>query len=762
MKLIVKIAAALTLLYLCFWSGLAVYFSYAEGHKGLIESRLSRALGNPVSIENIDTAWQGVMPRLVINGFAVTSEDEQRVVFSFESLTAQVKPWSLLKLWPEFSEFSVVNPTLDISSLEDGQLQVAGVELVSKGAGGLNPKRAIRWFLDQHAIQLTGGDIEWRRQNGDSQRYQNISFEFERQLQLRSLVASVKGDKGDVKFRTTSQGDLFDTDDWDASFEILGDKGKPLLESDELSLLVQDGQGQLKLNALEVQRIRDFIRLTGLADNTQWLLDSNVVGHLHDVTFSFSGALFNMKSWDLRAAASGIGFKSVGLAPSMNNLSGELTASSNGGQFLFSTQESTFEWSRWFEKSFAIKKALGDFRWRFAPNAPVRVSLHDGYFEDENLKIQNLNAITEFDRVNREIATFGDLFKVESVTQLDYDDGQLVQPDVINKGPFYLDSSADFEIKDMGELENYLPKGKRFSLLRSWWSNAFLSGVTKNGKISYQGDLSATAFDQNKALFNLNADFSDVNIDYGYQSNWPIVSQAEGVMSVGNDFASIIPSKAFLGSNELSNTSLKFSSLFKKDLLLDINGELTMSLSETLDFIFRGPLIKADKRPKESPISSDKGSVDLVLEMRLPLKLLSKTKVKGTAEIRDGRAFFTDALPLDKLQGNINFTESSVESSNLTASFLGGDTQASIVTLEKTQPPKMEVRASGKLHSDALMPLLGEPILTWIDGASDWQGTVLIDDDTIQVEADTNLQGVSINAPYPLAKPAESNSKLVL
>jgi len=602
------------LVYLLFWGGVAAYFSYADRYKGLLESNLTSLFKRQVTIDNVETVWRGLSPRLKIEGFKVAGDTASEPALAFESLSAVVSPSSILTLWPSFTEFVIEKPLVEIVSLENNQLQIAGLNLAGKRrAVGVN-QRVISWILDQQNAAWVDGEVIWRRDENRIHHYQDINIEFNRAAESRELKASVNTPKGILAFTAKTNGDLISDSRWDASLEVEGESGESLLTSEDFSVNVNDGHGRVVLKTLDVERIRDFIKLTGLAGEAGWLLDAKLAGRLHDVHLDFSGPLLNIETWSLEAAASDIGFKSVGRAPAMNNLSGELKASLEGGTFIFATQDSEFSWSRWYGKSFPIKNAMGEFNWQIGDDGQLEVSVLNGEFEDSNARISNIYAKIAVDTKARKVSNFGQLFKLKSVSDLSYSEsGELVHSDQSNDSnpALTVDANAEFEVFDMSKLVGYLPNSPKNKLFRDWSSSAFLSGKMTNGLVSYKGELSSAAFADGNANLNASADFAEVVVDYAPKQNWPPVERASGSATVHNELLTIMPSTIWLNGDPLSEAELKITSLFQADRALSIRGKTTTSLAKGMDFLFDGPLIKPGKKAIKLPLVPQGGLVDI-------------------------------------------------------------------------------------------------------------------------------------------------------
>jgi len=696
MRLVLKILGAFLLLYFLIWAGLALYFSYVDREKPLFERHLTRLFERPVSIGSIETTWHGLSPYVVVTKLRVDSDFPEQAAFEFDTLKAKLSPWSVLTFWPQFTQFSVQNPVVEVVSLDQSTLMVGGFTFDLRSSGNKSPKKLIQWLLDQKGGAWIDGEIIFRGQNNDVQHYKGVTFTYARQKQDRFLNAEFIGTYGEVAFDAKSTGDLLSEKDWNASIDILGDDGKALQVSEGLGLRVVNGKGVLKLRQLDVQSIRNFIQLIGLSEQASWLYGANLKGRLHDMSLHFSGPLLSIEDWHLEASASEVAFNATDIAPAMNALSGQLRASQKGGEFLFSTLESTFEWQRWFETPFSIKQAAGRFSWDVTADGGVLIALNDGIFEDQNCRISNLTGTVKIQNQTQKVTSLGDLFKVDSVADLDYQGGTIVDSREDLSVPPDVHFFANFELNKAANFDHYLPKSEKLSGLRKWWGNAFLSGSLNNGVARFDGPLSLESVNLGQATLSLQADFNDVGIDYGHPLDWPKVSKANGVLSVNKDVLTIVADDdSYIGVDKVRGFQLTIPALFEPNLTLFSQGQMTLSLETLIEFIFRGPLIAPANRPKELPLIAKEGSAELNVSLEVPLNKVTATKVKGQAIIHDGFVFLPGDLPIENMAGEINFTENSVVSDLVTADFLGGKTTASIETLSKALPPKLKLKAQG-------------------------------------------------------------------
>ena len=769
-KVISRIMVVLLAVYMVFWLAIALYFTFAEQNKGLLESTLERVFKRPVSIVEFQTEWHGTSPRFQIQGLRVEGDTPTLPALAIKSLSAELSGESLIRLWPKFREFVLVQPQVEIVSLSDGSLQVAGVALNDETQTKANPQRIASWLAGQIGAAWVDGQVVWRRLDGSLQRYENIAFVYEKQDQDRELKARVSTPKGALAFRSKAQGDPLSSSGWNASFEVIGNQSEQLLAPEDLSLEVKDGQGKLRLKTLDIQRISDFLQLSGLANKAKWLVDAQFFGRLHDVDFGFSGPLLNFSDWSLIASASDIGFKSTGRAPAINNLKGKLNASAKSGKFLFSTENASFNWARWYNANFPIDRAMGEFAWTIEDNGDVLIALKGGEFEDQDTRIFNINAALKIDRATQKIESLGQLFKVQSVADLSFQDGAIVgRPAesesgqvVSNVSPLFVDASAEFDVRDIKKISNYVPTHKSTNLFKTWWSNAFVTGKASNGKASYVGELSANAMRVGKAKLYATLDYDDLILDYGFQQGWPTINKSSGSIVLENDLFRLFPEKAWLGPDKIKSADVSITSLFSPERQVEIQGEVTTQLATYLDFLFKGPLIKPENRPSTLPVEPTGGTITTQLEIIVPISRVTQTTVVGKAQVKDASIILPGGVPVMDIQADVDYTERSANSSNVRAQFLGGDAQAVLTTVEESQPPKLKLSAMGTAQIKQLEPWTGEHLMTLFDGASSYEGSVLIDGPQIELAAVSDLLGVSINSPEPLSKSADTQSSLSL
>lgn len=762
MRALLKIGAIIASLYVLFWVGLALYFSFAERHKELFEANLESLFDREVSISEVRTAWLGLTPAIQINGFEVAGDHGDEPALAFDSMSAELDLLSLLKFWPKLTAFAIEAPLVEVVILPDNRIQVAGMILnPSRASGGLS-KRLISWLINHESMTWYDGEVVWRRPQGVTQRYSDVSFVYERQQENRSLTAAMVTEEGALVISAESNGNMLYDSEWDASLEVLGDQGRRLLSSDDLLLVVENGRGSMQLRALNVERVRDFLLLTGLSETAKWVMESRLDGILKNVQFDFSGPFLQFHEWSLRASASDVSFLPTSGLPGMNQLAGSILATRDGGRFEFLSDNAVFHWPKLFDQEFKIEQTEGRFRWEIGKDEVINVHLEEASFSDGTLTIESVDAHCAINARARRVGALADWFTAGKVEDLRFEDGQIVSR-AEDTGVF-LRAKARFSISDFKDTYRYIPNDPRVAKLRAWWQNAFVDGVVSSAEISFAGPVNRQAIRDGNAQIYGRADFHNVKLDYGYQRDWPILSRSSGVGILTNQGLTITPSEAWIGKDKLTQGVVAISPIFEKGRVLDIKGEMTSSLETVAEFLFNGPLISPEQKALQAdqplPVDVEGGTVNAKVDVHIPLKQVRNTKVLGSATVRNGRIVLPSGVAVDKVSTEMSFTERSASAERITADFLGGTMKASLITTQAAQPPKLKLIGRGRADVGALEPWTGEHIQSWFSGITDWQGELGFDGALVTIDVKTDLQGVSVAAPEPLLKSAETASDL--
>lgn len=150
---------------------LLVYFSLAvlflvlryailpniDHYKSDIERVAGNALGSRVTIARLAASWHGMRPALSLSEVRL-HDAAGRQVLALPQVDATLGWWSVAAFEPRFASLEIKGPQLAVRRGLDGVIEVAGIRLDPKQAGGGGGD----WLLRQREIVIRDGRVDWR------------------------------------------------------------------------------------------------------------------------------------------------------------------------------------------------------------------------------------------------------------------------------------------------------------------------------------------------------------------------------------------------------------------------------------------------------------------------------------------------------------------------------------------------------------------------------------------------------------------------
>lgn len=126
-------------------------------HRERIASMVSAAVGAPVSIGALETAWSGLSPRVILHDVVVRDPQGQPAL-TLPEVGATVSWKSIPALEVRLARLDLQSPDLSVVRDAQGRLHVGG--LLVSAEGGNN--RVAEWILTQGEIAIRQGRLRWR------------------------------------------------------------------------------------------------------------------------------------------------------------------------------------------------------------------------------------------------------------------------------------------------------------------------------------------------------------------------------------------------------------------------------------------------------------------------------------------------------------------------------------------------------------------------------------------------------------------------
>lgn len=151
------------------WLLILAFFAAGLGYLGLrhyvwprlddwrpeLQAQLSAAAGRPVSVDRLLTGFDGLLPRLELQGLQV-ADDDGSAALSAERVVAVLSPRTLFAGRPRLALLELHGLSLELERPAPGRLRVAGFEVTAEGPG-----EYLELLLAQRRILVRGAEVDW-------------------------------------------------------------------------------------------------------------------------------------------------------------------------------------------------------------------------------------------------------------------------------------------------------------------------------------------------------------------------------------------------------------------------------------------------------------------------------------------------------------------------------------------------------------------------------------------------------------------------
>ena len=769
-----------------------------------IVSVVSEVVGRPVKIGGIEAQWHGLRPQINFTDVRIYDAEgrEALVLPAVENILS----WrSLVQARLRLHTLRINEPRLTVRRDAQGALYVAGIKLVpTPGEPGFSD-----WLFGQHDIEIRNAQIEWR----DEQRSAaplvlsalNLHLVNDGKRHAAGLTARLPETMGgtiDLRAELTA-AEVDDLRSWNG--RLYAEIGATDLVAGrawfDYPLDLERGQGALRAWAsvaggtvreatadLALADVRAMLaselpafQLAGLsgrlhgrrADNTYevstralqlvpqsasalppvefelaWsgaggLVSANVLelaplahlgealplpaelrratleleprGKLADLRYEWQGALASPTGYRASARFADLGVKPHEALPGFARLAGRVELSEAGGRVQLDTRGAELELPRVFpQPRLSFDVLAGEASWR-RDGAALSVDVASLTFTNADLSGNAFGTYT-------------------------YD----------GNGPGKVDMSAVLSRADAKSLPHYLPLAALMGEKpREWLVKGILAGEASDVQLRLQGDLRQFPFrDPRQGQFRVSARVRKGLLDYA--AGWPRIEAIDAELVFERNRMEIAgKSGAILGA-AVYDVRVGIADLGSRAAHVQVSGQADGPTAEFLKFLSASPLRTSAGRFTEAMSASGNGRLQLKLD--LPLADLRSSRVTGEYELAANDIVLSRVLPaLEKAQGRVSFTESTLTLRDVRASAFGGNVAIDGGT---RAGGAMEFVARGDAQPAQLGLLLDPRLGRQLSGAASYVATVNVRDGLQRVLVESPLRGLASALPAPFAKAA--------
>jgi uncharacterized protein (TIGR02099 family) len=320
----------------------------------------------------------------------------------------------------------------------------------------------------------------------------------------------------------------------------------------------------------------------------------------------------------------------------------------------------------------------------------------------------------------------------------------------------YLDLTGKFDKGNAKYAPFYYPLilGK---VTMHWLDTSILLGRAEDINLTVKGNLADFPFvnsknqlDSKLGLFRVSAKVRDATLEYG--TGWPNIDNLDLDLLFEGKRMELNASKGHIYGNKIIKSKTEIAQLDADSPILSVVSELEGSVADGVKFVNASPVKLVTLGFTDDLKTAGQGR--LALDLKIPLQNLDAAKYKGAYKINNG-TIFADAkagLPeLSKINGTLNFTESSLSAQNISTEILGVPAQFAMTTgTDKV----IRVKANGRITDAGIKKLASNALTEHLQGSTDWVGEITIKKPLVDINLRSNLVGMTIALPAPFNKAA--------
>ena len=394
-----------------------------------------------------------------------------------------------------------------------------------------------------------------------------------------------------------------------------------------------------------------------------------------------------------------------------------------------------------------------------------------GVFEEPALPLKHLSAALqwqlqgEYIEVQARDLRFGNA-DTEGEAQATWHTGR----DAAARFPGVLALNGTLRNADGSRVHRYLPLEIPASA-RHYVRDSVHSGRASRVRFQVEGDLHKLPFKEpGSGEFHIAADLHDVTYDYvpaSVQSAdakpWPALTQLSGTLVFDRATMAVHNAQARVAGHprlQLQQIQARIPDL--AHTRVDVQAQGRGELAEMLGFVAGSPVAGFTEQVLDNAQGS--GAAQLQLRLDLPIDHLEQSKVQGSVTLAGNSLRLMPEVPLlSQIRGSVQFSDTGFSLSGLQAQALGGPVrfdgglQVLPPSAPATQSP-LTLHASGTASAQGLREAAELGLLADIARAAHGQAEYALDlglrRGTPELIVTSNLQGLALDLPGPLGKPA--------
>lgn len=338
-----------------------------------------------------------------------------------------------------------------------------------------------------------------------------------------------------------------------------------------------------------------------------------------------------------------------------------------------------------------------------------------------------------------------------------------------NRLPGVLDLRASLSRATGNRVWRYLPLGVG-KAARDYVREGVEQGVATEARFRVKGDLRDFPFSHGRpGEFQINAQIKDATYAFVPASltrgnPWPALTQLSGELVFDRSSMQVRNAVGrFVGAPGLQvKADVRIPELHTTTV--SVTAQVAGPLAESLAIVNRSPL--AEMTGGALAKASATGNADLRLQLVLPVAQLARSQVQGSLTLAgNDLQITTDSPPLARARGTVAFNQHGFTLAGVQARAMGGDVRIDggsrgPAAATAGAEASVLVRVQGTATADGLRQARELGFLSRLakhaSGGAAYTATLGVRKGVPEIMVSSNLQGLALDLPPPLAKSAEA------
>ena len=687
-------------------------------HRAALAAALGDYLRTPTRIEAVVAERDGWRLGLRLQGVSLHDPATGAALVGFKRATTTLDLWrSAREQRPVFSHIRLEGVSLTLEQSADGIPRLRAEASPAESAPSL-PEVA-RWLFAVGRLDILGDQLTVRRRDGSVLNLRHPYFQVRDtgSGQRLAFSADLPADLGD-RFQVSVERPSADPESWRGILEVRAGRSHPF----EWSRRGDQWQGYIR--GLRVQDVAAWVLPWLDEPSRQWLTALAPRGELPELIVQADST----GSWAMTAPLHEAAFRPVHGLPGFESLTGTLEWTADQGRLVLDSRKVRVDTAGLLRAPVTLDTLAGTVSW---------VHKADGLHL----------ASTGLDLANADLKArvWGDVALPVS-------------------GAPVLDLQGRYHDVKISAARRYLPVTVIPPDGVAWLDRALMGGRITVGEGVLRGPAPAFPFDRNEGLFETRFQVENAAVDYA--PGWPRLEAARGTAHFRNRSLQVEIGVGRLLDAELEGATARISDLGEP--VVQVKGRA------------RGPGASLWRAFQASPVGQDlaedlpelriSGVNTLNLDLTIPTDA-RPTQARGQVGWLDNNIVLPAwSLELDRLRGEVSFTEASLEARDLQTRLRGEPVRLDLDLVGREGRRDLRARLRGRL---GLRALVGEPLAKALErtvsGKSLWDAVLMVpthrrerrdDAPPFRLDLSSDLRGMAVRLPAPLGKTASEDRPL--